>query len=307
VLRSALAVSLALSVSPMNARAEDPIPFEIGLSAREAGHVRALFERLSKENILYQFHLGDITKQRMQETASQIDRVLETLETGSPAYSIAPPVTQEIRDQVHVLDGHWGRLRRLALASPYDYLRYSSDLMPKRSRQGDPFSIRVFDDMAADAIREADALQSLIVAECKKTGYEFCDAASQSGFFNMHIQRIAKELVFVYAGIDVDENVAELRANRDRLDASLKALGSSPILTGAIAPSRGRSASFVGALWDSIQEGWARLRLEADVVIEGRVDGLDVRRMLKVQRELVDELDRLRAALSRYAEAKLEA
>lgn len=311
MLRCSLALVTALLVLPAlsagRALAADPIPFEIGIAGREAGHLRALFEKLSKQNVLFQFHLGGVTKQEMQETTAQIDRVMTTLEKGSPAYSVAPPVTKAVRDQLRVLDGRWGLLRRLALASPYDYLRFGSDIMPKQSRLGDPLSIQIFDDMAADAIAEADTLLVMIIAECNETGYEFCDAAGQSGFFNMHIERIAKQLVLVYARIDPDTNLAGLAENSQRLDASLAALGSSPILTGALSPSRGRSAAFASGLWDSIQAGWARVRFDANLAVEGHVDGLEIQRMLKAQRNLVDDLDRFRAALSRYAEALVEA
>ena len=308
VLRPALAALAVLALSASPGLAADPIPFEIGISAREAGHVRALLEKLSKQNVLYQFRLGGISKQQMQETAAQIDRVIATLEKGSPTYSVAPLVTKAVLEQIHALDAEWGRLRRLALASPYDYLRYGSDLMPKRSRIGDPFSIQVFDDMTRATIAEADELQRMIVAQCNETGYEFCDAASQSGFFNMHVQRIAKQLVLLYAGIEIEgASIDDLRGNRDRLEAALTALGASPILVGASEASRGRQGIFVSTLWGSIQEGWGQVRFEVDLALEGRVDGLDIQRMLKVQRALVDELDRIRAALSRYAQAKLEA
>ena len=176
--------------SSQSAEAADPIPFEIGLSARDAGYLRGLFERLNKQNVLYQFHLGGVTKPDMQETTTRIDRVIETLEKGSPAYSIAPPVTQGVRDQLMVLDQEWGKLRHLALASPYDYLRFSNDVIPKRSRMGDPLSIHIFDELAASAIAEARKLMLMIVVECNKTGYVFCDAAARSGFFNMHVQRV---------------------------------------------------------------------------------------------------------------------
>jgi hypothetical protein len=302
----AWALLLALSFLPTwAAYAAEPIPFEIGLAAREAGHLRALFSELDKQNVLYHYHLGSVGKQELQETAAQIDRIMSTLEKGSPAYSIAPPVTRGIRDQLIALDDEWGKLRRLALASPYDYLRLSNNLMPKRARANDPLNIQIFTEMSTTSIAEADKLQQLIIAECSKTGYEFCEAARRSGAFNMRVQRIAKLLVLAFAGIDQQDNLKLLRADVKQLDENLNSLAESPIVTGALAESRGRSAEFVRGLWASIQEGWANMRFEADLAVEGRVEGLDIQRMLKAQRELVDDLDRFRAALSRYAEAQL--
>jgi hypothetical protein len=306
VSRPALAFPLALVLLAGERVSADPLPFEIAFSAREAGHLRGLFEKLSKQNVLYHFHLADTTKQDLQETTAEIDRVIASLEKGSPAYSIAPPVTPEIGEQIRVVDRAWGRLRALALASPYDYLRHGSDLLPKRNRLGDPFSIQTFDDLARDSISAADSLQQLVLVECRRTGFEFCDAAAQAGFFNMHVERIAKELVLVFAGIEEEQHLADMRGNVDRLDERLEALGASPIVTGAIAPSRGRSATFVTALWASIQDGWSKVRFEADLALEGRPAEIDIQRMLKAQRELVDDFDRFRAALSRFAEAQGE-
>lgn len=298
-----MALPAALTLLPTAAFARDPSPYEVGISAREAGHLRGLVEKLSKQNILYQFHLGGISKQEMQETTTEIDRVIETLEKGSAAYSVAPPMTRAIEEQLRELDKYWGGLRSMALASPYDYLRFQSDMMPKRTRLGDPLRIRAFDDRVRAVVDQAGKLMRMYQAECHKLEGEFCDAAAQSGFFNSRVERVAKELVLVYAGLDVDASIADMKKSRDELDESLEALGRSPILTQAMEPSRGKPAAFVSGLWSSIQVGWEKLRFEADLAIDGHAEGLDIQRMLRVQRDLVDDLDRVRAALSRYAQA----
>lgn len=306
VLRGVIALLLARVALPGLALAAEPSAFEVGISAREAGHLRGLVERLSKENVLYQFHLGGITKQQMQETTAEIDRVIETLEKGSAAYSVAPPVTRAIEEQLRVLDAEWGGVRRMALASPYDYLRFSSDLMPKRSRLGDPLRIRAFDQRSLAVIAEAEKLMRMYQVECDRLEGEFCEAATQSGFFNMRVERIAKHLVLVYAGIEVAPSLEEMKKNRRQLDESLEALGKSSLLTQAMDPSRGKPAAFVSRLWESIQQGWEKLRFEATLALDGHADGLDIQRMLRVERDLVEDLDRVRAALSRYAQVVSE-
>ncbi len=306
VLRLAIALILAPLPFPASAFAAEPSAYEIAISARESGHLRALVEKLSKQNVLYQFHLGGISKQEMGETTAEIDRVIGSLEKGSAAYSVAPPMTRPIEEQLRVVDRHWGALRRIALASPYAYLRFSSDLMPKRSRLGDPLRIRAFVQRAVALIAEAEKVMRMYEVECDKLEGEFCAAAARSGFINTRIERVAKELVLVYAGIDVSESLEEMRKSRDQLDESLDALAKCPILTQAMDPSRGKPAAFVSRLWDSIQEGWGKLRFEANLALDGHADGLDIQRMLRVQRELVDDLDRVRAALSLFAQGVME-
>lgn len=306
MLHLVVALVLAQTLLPTPTLASEPSAYEVGLSAREAGHLRGLVEKLAKQNVLFQLRLGEITKPKMQETASQIDRVIETLEKGSPAYSIAAPMTRPIEAQLRLVDSHWGGLRRVALASPYDYLRYQSDMMPKRLRLRDPLLIRAFDERAGGVIEQADKLMGMYLIECAALEGEFCAAAGRSGFFNMRVERVAKELVLVYASIDTEASLEALRKNRDELEESFEALAESPILSRAMAPSRGKGAEFVQRLWDSVQEGWGKLRFEADLALDGHADGLDIQRMLRVQRVLVDDLDRLRAALSRYAQAVME-
>jgi len=302
-----ICLAIAIQISTAHeALAAEASAFEIGISAREAGHLRGLVEKLSKQNVLYQLHLGGTTKQQMQETSAEIDRVIGTLEKGSPAYSVAPPPTEDIRKQLYDVDAEWGGLRRMALASPYDYLRHSSRLMPRRSRMGDPLLIQSFDQSAAATIEASTKLMRMYQKECEKLEGEFCEAAAQSGYFNMRVERIAKELVLVYAGLEADPSLSELRKTRDSLDQSLEALSTSPILTQASSPDRGKPSVFVQRLWDSIEEGWGKLRFETDLVLDGHAEGLDIQRMLRVQRELVDDLDRIRAALSRYAQAVME-
>jgi hypothetical protein len=276
-------------------------PYELGIAQREAGRLRGLVERLSKQNLLYQLRLGEVRKVDMQETTNEIDRLLEILERGSPAYAVARPPSRRVEHQIEVVNGLWSPLRRIALASPYDYLRYSSDLLPKKPRIGDPLLIQAFDSRAQEMVVEAGKLMRLYQKACNDAGGELCELAANSGLFTMLAERVAKELVLVYAGLDVQESIEKLKESRDMFETSLEVLGRSPVLAAAADPSRGPSAEIVATLWTGMREDWKRLRFEVDLAIEDRAEALDVRRMLNLQLRLVEEMERLRAALSRYA------
>ena len=121
ILRPALLLALALILAgPVRAAGR---PYEIAGAERELGRIRELAERLSKQNLLYQLHLAGQTKQDLVDTVAELDRVVELLRKGSVTYSVAPPPNEEVRAQIDKLDEAWGPLRRMALASPYDYLR----------------------------------------------------------------------------------------------------------------------------------------------------------------------------------------
>lgn len=64
----------------------------------------ALAERLSKQNLLYQLHLGETSKQEMHDTSAELDRILAILEAGSTFYSVAGPPSEAVRKQIHEID-----------------------------------------------------------------------------------------------------------------------------------------------------------------------------------------------------------
>jgi hypothetical protein len=276
-------------------------PYELGIAQREAGHLRAIVERLSKQNLLYQLHLGGVSKLDMQESANEIDRLIEILERGSSAYAVAKPPNAQVIDQLEIVSDSWSPLRRISLASPYDYLRYSSDLMPRSARLGDPLMIRGFDRRSQAMIVEADKLMRLYQEACEAAGGKACALAANSGLFEMLAERISKELVLIYAGLDTEDSIGRLRDSRKTFETSLVALGKSPILAAAMNPARGVSAEVVKTSWNGMQEAWERLRFEVDLAIDDRADALDIRRMLELQTGMVQHMERLRASLSRYA------
>ncbi len=189
--RALLAASaLALVADPVAAQV---LPWEVTVAEIETGRLRNLAQRLSKQNLLYQFHLGGVRKSDLVETAERIDRILERLEEGSPTYSVPAPWTPALREQVRDVDAMWGPLRSIAVASPYESLRVTRQFMPPPDRRGDPLLIRYFDRLSLDFVAETEALLDLYDAECVKTGSEICTTARTSGYSAMLIERATKE------------------------------------------------------------------------------------------------------------------
>jgi len=67
------------------------LPWEIVVAEIETGRLRSFAERLAKQHLIHQLHLGDTPRSALLETAAQIDRILESLEKGSASYSIPAP------------------------------------------------------------------------------------------------------------------------------------------------------------------------------------------------------------------------
>jgi hypothetical protein len=298
----ALLVTAALLL-PDSVRAAER-PYEIGGAVEEVARIRELSERLSKQNLFYQLHLADQEKQDLHDTSAELDRSLDLLREGSVAYSVIAPPTDEIRVQIAEVDKAWGPVRRMALASPYDYLRRANEFMPRRSRLGDPLFIRSFDQMVQTMLAEVDRLMELYRKECLKTDYELCDLASTRGLPVMLTERAVKDLVFVYTGPGDKHDRDALRKTRDAIDALNRRFDEEPVLQESRDPARGDAGLFVASLWSSVKEDWSRMRREVDLAISGRSDEINLKKVLEVQDRLVETYERLTVITVRYADAK---
>jgi hypothetical protein len=269
----------------------------------EAGRLRHLAERLSKQYALYQLRLGETTKEDLVETATQIDRLVESLEVGSPSHSIPAPWTKVLTDRVRQVDLAWGPPRKIAVASPYDYIRVSQEFAPRESRRADPLLLRYFDDLSRALIGEVELLIGAYHDECLKTGLAVCPAARTSGYGAMIIERAGKEAVYVIADIDGDANRKRLRETIDAYRALRRANDESPFFAAALDPQRGVSAQAAGDLLSSLREDWDSMQGEFVILAAGDEKNFDLQRMLVVQSRLVEKVERLSAALVRYASA----
>ena len=277
------------------------LPWEVTVAEIEAGRLRGLIQRISKQNLLYQLRLGEVTKQDLLETADRIDRVLLSLEKGSPSYSIPAPWTTALREQVAKVDGLWGPLQRIAVASAYDTFRVSREFVPADDRRGDPLLLRYFDDLGLHLVEQTEKLLDLYQAECLKTGLEVCDTARTSGYGAMLIERAAKEAVYVVAEIDVNQNSKRLNATIEAYQTLRRENQQNPFFAEALNPDRGLSARAAGELLTSLRSDWDAMQDQFTILASGDVENFDLQRMLGIHTTLVEKVERMTAALVRYA------
>ena len=194
-----------------------------------------------------------------------------------------------------------GSLRRIAIASPYETIRVTRQFVPLESRRGDPLLIRYFDSLSQDLVAESEKLLALYDAECVKTGLAVCPAAQTSGYAGMVIERAAKEAVYVVAGIDPDANRKRLKASIETYQQVRRDNDESPFFTAALNPERGVSARAAGQLLGSLRDDWDAMEAQFVILAAGDEQNFDLRRLLETQSRLVEKVERLTAALVRYA------
>lgn len=291
-----LAVTSVLLAAPAAAQV---LPWEIALAEIEAGRIRNLAERLSKQNLLYQLHLGGVRREDIAATAEQIDRVVETLRDGNASYSIPPPWTPALREQIKEVERVWDALSSVALADPYRFV--ARDFAPRVNRDVDPLLLRYFDELSSQLIVASVSLIDLYDAECTKTGLAVCATVQESGYAAMVIERATRQAIYLVAGIHVEENRVGLEATMEDYARIRRANDENPFFAEALNPERGASASAGRELLVSLREDWDGLTAEFKVLAAGDESNFDLRRMLEIQSRLVGKVERLTAALVRYA------
>ena len=293
-----LAAACLLGADPATAQR---LPWEVTVAEIEAGRLRGLAQQLSKQNVLYQLHLGHVRKSDLVETAGEIDRILQSLQEGSPSYSIPPPWTPELSERLKSVDATWGALRRIAVASPYDYIRVSREFMPADSRRGDPLLLRYFDDLSLQLVGEVEKLLDAYHAECVKVEAEVCPTARTSGYAAMLIEQAAKEAVYIVAGIDATRNRKLLEGTIAAYQELRRENNESPFFTAALDPDRGASARANGELLASLRDDWDAMQAQFVILAAGDERNFDLPALLEIQSRMVDKVQRLTAALVRYA------
>jgi hypothetical protein len=274
------------------------LDYEYDAAQVQLGRLRTLIERLSKQNVLYQLHLADQSKLQIIETAHDVQANLDLLHAGRPLQSVPAPPTPEIRSQLREIETAWVPLQRMALASPFDYLRRSREFIDPKDDRGDPLMILHFDDLARRMTESSDRASEFYVEACRLDGYEHCDRTAVAGNPSMLAERIVKEAVLVFAGLEAEQNRKRLAATRQELDTALAVTGGSETLKRAISAGQ---AEYASELWKDIGRAWRRLSDELELVIRGQAEEANLRRAVNAQILLVGDMQRLAVTLEQYA------
>jgi hypothetical protein len=117
----------------------------------------------------------------------------------------------------------------------------------------------------------------------------------------MLIERATKQAVFIVAGIDASENRKGLASTLDAYQKRRQANETSEFFANALNPDRSESAAAGAELLADLRLDWGELRKEFSNLAAGDEGNFDLRRLLASQSRLVNKVERLTAALIRYA------
>lgn len=298
-----LAVGLTLPLAPFAAFGIEVIGYEISVAQTEAGRLRHLAQRLAKQNLLYQLHLGGVRKSDLVESASRIDRVIETLELGSPGYAVPAPWTPALREKLRAVDEAWGPLRSIAIANPYDYLRTTRQFANQEGSMKDPLVIRYFDHLAGNVVKATEALMDEYDAECRNSGASpvLCVTASISGYSAMLSEVATKEAIYIVAGIDEEEHKRVLEETIVAYERTREAVKESPFFEAALSNERGQSGAFAAGLLENLRLDWDEMRKQFAILNAGDAQNFDLDALLRHHAQFVGRIERFTAAMVRYA------
>ncbi len=295
-----VAFAWAITLSPQPATAKW-LPYEIGIANREAGRMCFLAERLDKQNLLYQLDMANLKKLDMHIAVNEFDRIFEQLKSGSAYYSVAGPPNDAARKQLDVIEKAWFPVRKLAMASPYDYLRRAQQFFPPDNPRGDPLAVKSFDKLAGDLIVAIETLMTVYYEACIKTEYGLCAVSRRSGQPTMMAERIMKNLILIHEGIDPEQNIKRLNESIKAFDDNWISFEQTDLYRRATAESRGTTGELIADLRARISASWVKLHAEAILAVGGRVNEVNLEPTLRIQRKLVDDFDRFTAILGRFA------
>lgn len=273
--------------------------WEYGGVHLQLNRVRLLTERLSKQNLLYQFRLAGEQRGSLVATAAQIDAAMVALIDGSPRLGVPQPATLEIRRQIDEMDSAWGALRSIAVASPFEYVRRAAE-----RGSSDPLGIRHFEQLATAIYRSADAVSAAYIANCEQQSIQGCRTVATATASGMLSERLMKEFAFVIAGVDSSSNTARLSKSRESLERTLAAASQEESVQATMSPDRGKSGVVAAGIGDEIQSSWQGLRGDVDRVIGGEKDPALLNGALARQHALLRDLQRLSVAVRRFAAAR---
>jgi hypothetical protein len=293
-----MVVAFAFAAGPAPAQI---LPWEVNVAEVECGRLRSVAERLSRQFVLYQLHLGDVRKSDLVETAARIDRIIESLEQGNPSQSIPAAWTPTLRKQLRELEGSWGPLRRIAIASPNEFLRVMQEFVSRESRRADPLSLGYIDDLTRAFIADSETLLDSYNEECLKTGLAICPTARLSGLTEMLVERATKEAVFVVADIDRAKNLERLKQTIETYRQQRDAYDRNELFAAVLNPERGASARAAGELLTSLRLDWDAMEMQFTDLFAGDDKNFDLQGLLDKEEILVDKIQRFTAVIFRYA------
>jgi len=256
------------------------------------GKLRALAQRLNKDNLLHRLRIGEDyeVQRRAVETASRIDEAIRVLGEGDPLTLAPRPPNRAIEGLVEKLEREWTPIRQLALANPFDYLRRREG----RPSGPDPLHFRYFEREIAAFAGTVDEIARLYTEACERDGYDVCEGGY--GRIEMRAEELLSAAVRGFAGMDASEGLTQ---RMEAFERAMAAPTGRRDLDASAGASTAPGSEYALEVLDETRRVWTDLRRELEVLIEGTAEASHLRRAIELQRNLVIGLERLEVAVVR--------
>lgn len=186
---------------------------EWGVAINFAGRQRMLTQKMTKEFLLASLKVDEeASKKLFHETSDLFNETLTRLLGGDAELSVPAPPTQEIRDQLNVVKELW-----VAFKAKVD-----------GELQGGAPSQAALAEVARlnlSLLQEMNKAVGMYQAESQRAGVKTLGAViNVAGRQRMLSQKMAKEILFVAAGVDPAANQKNLQETKELFQSSLTGL-----------------------------------------------------------------------------------
>ena len=253
----------------------------------EAGRLRMLSQRGAKTYLLFQYHLA--RRRDMSDTAEEFDAIVVKLRAGRPSVGLPAIQGTLVEDRLDDVEAQWKVLRKIFTARPVE-LRRQSDLIPPDEWRRDPVLVRYVDRLSRELLAEAEKLVQAYVDDCSFRDIGPCtNLINETGRLRTLSETMTKDVMLAVLNLAEEPDLQRLREARDHFDRSLGDVRK--FVNTAKSP-------FLGPTFAIVEAYWSQFRVSVDLALDGDEDDVDVDRLLRAQRELLDELEDLIALLS---------
>ncbi len=251
-------------------------------AVNEAGQLRMLSQRGAKTYLLFQYHLA--LRADMAAVAEDFDSIVIKLRAGRPAVGLPSIRGTLVADRLDDVEEGWQVLRKIFTARPIE-LHRQSDLIPADEWRRDPVLVRYVDRLSGELLDETEKLVQAYIDECSFRDIGPCTSlVSETGRLRMLSEAMTKDVMLAVLNLAEKADLQRLREARDRFDGTLVEVGE--VVENLRSP-------LIGPTFGIVEAYWSQFRVAVDLALDRDEEDIDVDRLLRSQRELLDELDEL--------------
>lgn len=220
----------------------------------------------------------------MSDVAEAFDEIVIKLRAGQPSVGLPAIQGTLVEDRLDDVEAQWKVLRKIFMARPLE-LRRQSDLIPPDEWRRDPVLVRYVDRLSRELLAEAEKLVQAYIDDCSFRDIGPCtNLISETERLRMLSEAMSKDVMLAVLNLAEKPDLQRLENSRDRFDRTLDDVRE--VVNNSSSP-------LIGPTFAIVEAYWSQFRVSVDLALDGDENDIDVDRLLRSQRELLDELDEL--------------